>query len=130
MVTNERVPVFVIQYLTADREFRQISSNDAKEARVESGTGTFSASFSGFANLDLAATVRVRLGNDGPASRWSISIRNGASLSITDVQFPFVIVPYQLGGQNDSEALLRPLATGRFFQPPKPQDLEPDSPHA
>lgn len=130
VVTNDRVPVFVIQYLTDGHEFRQIASTDAREAHVESGQGTLTAIFTGLGNMDLAATVRVRVAESDSASRWSISIRNGAKLSITDVQFPFVIVPYQLGGQADSEALLRPLATGRFFQPPKPQDLEPDSPHA
>ena len=130
VVTNEHVPVFVIQYLTADHEFRQIASTEAKEVSVESTDGTLTANFTGLANMDLAATVRVRVAEGESASRWSISIRNGASLTIIDVQFPFVIVPYQLGGQSESEALLRPLATGRFFQPPKPQDLEPDSPHA
>ena len=130
VVTNAQAPVFVIQYLSADHEFRQIPSTDAREVKVEFSSATLTATFSGLGGMDLAATVRVRVVDDDPASYWSISVRNGASLLITDVQFPFVIVSYQLSGAPGSEALLRPLATGRFWQAPKPQDLEPDSPHA
>lgn len=130
VASNSQVPVFVIQHLTADREFRQIASTDARKVSVESTDQTVTATFTGLGNLDLAATVRVRVSAGDPASFWSISVRNGANLLITDVQFPFVIVPYQMAGQPGSEALLRPLATGRFWQAPKPQDLEPDSPHA
>jgi hypothetical protein len=130
VVSNDRVPAFVIQHLTASRDFRQIASTDAKEVKVESKDGTLSAVFSGLGGLDLSAVIRVRTADGDPSSLWSISVRNDANLLITDVQFPFVIVPYELGGQPGAEALLRPLATGRFWQTPKPQELEPDSPHA
>jgi hypothetical protein len=129
-VLNEQVPVFVIQSLTTNREFRQIASTDAKEAIVKSKDGALEATFSGLGGMDLSAVIGVRIEPGSPSSFWSISVRNGANLLITDVQFPFVIVRYQLGGKLGSEALLRPLATGRFSQAPKPQELEPDSPHA
>jgi hypothetical protein len=130
VISNEEVPVFVIQYLTANHEFRQIASTDAKEARVESGDNVLQAAFYGLGNMDFSAVIRVRIEPGGPSCLWSISVRNGANLLLTDVQFPFVIVRYQLGGQPGSEVLLRPLATGRLWQAPKPQELEPDSPHA
>ena len=130
VVSDERVPVFVIQHLTRDHEFRQLASTDAKKLAIEFARDTLTASFSGIGDMDLGATVRVRMPEGEATSRWSISVRNHANLLITDVQFPFVIAPYELSGQPGSEALLRPLATGRFWQSPKPQDLEPDSPHA
>jgi Domain of unknown function (DUF6259) len=130
IVSNEQVPAFVIQYLTAGREFRQIASTNAEDISVESKGGTLTAKFSGLGNMDLSATMTVRVATEDSSSRWSISVRNGANLLITDVQFPLVIARYDLGGGPGSEALLRPLATGRFWQAPKPQDLEPDSPHA
>ena len=130
VVSNERVPVFVIQYLTPGREFRQLASMDAKEVTVRSSGETLTATFSRIGSMDLSATVRVRIADGDAASYWTISVRNQANLLITDVQFPFVIVPYQLEGRAGSEALLRPLSTGRFWQAPKPQELEPDSPHA
>jgi hypothetical protein len=130
VVSNPRVPVFVIQHLTPDHEFRQIASTDATDVTVESTRNTLTASFSGVGNLDLGVIVRIQMPEGGGASRWSMSVRNHANLLITDVQFPFIIAPYELSGQPGSESLLQPLATGRFWQSPKPQDLEPDGPHA
>lgn len=131
VISGDQVPVFVIQYLTPDREFRQIASTSTRDVNVETAHRTLTAVFSQLGHLELAATVTVRIGDDGdPLSYWSISVHNAAGLAITDVQFPFVIVPYHLGGKPGSEALLRPLGTGRFWESPQPQDLEPDSPHA
>ena len=129
-VATSLVPVFVIQYLTGDKQFQQIASTDAQKVDIQSTEKTLSAVFSGLGGLDLAATVTVRMAANDPLSRWSISIRNHANLLITDVQFPFIVVPYQLEGKPGSEALLQPFATGRFWEAPKPQDFEPDSPHA
>jgi hypothetical protein len=129
-VANDQAPVFVIQYLTSEKQFRQIASTAAKEVNVRSAENTLTADFTGLGGLDLAATVIIRMVDNDPLSYWSISISNHSNLLITDVQFPFVVVPYHLGGKPGSEALLQPFATGRFWEAPKPQDLEPDSPHA
>jgi hypothetical protein len=130
VVSNEKMPVFVIQHLTQDSRFEQISSLDAREVKIRNADGKLTAEYAGLGGLDFAATVTVRTEGDDPASYWTISIRNHAGLAITDVQFPFVTVRYHLGGKSGSEALLQPLMTGRFLIPPKPEDLEPDSPHA
>ena len=129
-VSNDQMPAFVIQYLTSERQFRQIASTDAKEVNVQSAEKDLTADFTGLGGLDLAATVTIRLEDNDPLSYWSISIRNHANLLITDVQFPFVVVPYHLSGKSGAESLLQPFATGRFWEAPKPQDFEPDSPHA
>ena len=129
-VSNEALPVFVIQHLTKTREFRQISSLEARHVDIESTGATLRAVFSSLGGLDLTATVTVRMDEQSPQSRWSISIRNHAGLGILDVQFPFVVASYQLGGAPGSEAILQPITTGRLVQAPTPLDLEPDSPHA
>lgn len=138
-VSGEQVPVFVIQYLTPHKQFQQIASTEAKEVNVRLAEKSASsggkekiltADFTGLGGLDLAASVSVRTITDDPLSYWSISIRNHANLAVTDVQFPFIVVSYRLAGKASSEALLRPYGTGQFLEAPKPQDLEPDSPHA
>jgi hypothetical protein len=129
-VSNEAVPVFVIQHLTEAREFRQISSFEARHVDVDTTGATLRAVFSSVGGLDLTATVTIRMDEQSPQSRWSISIRNHAGLTITDIQFPFIVASYQLGGTQRSEAILHPLTTGRLVQAPTPLDLEPDSPHA
>ena len=130
IVSNEKMPVFVIQYLTPEKKFQQISSLQAREVKVQAADKKITAEFTGLGGLDLAATVTIRTEGNDPATYWSISIRNRAGLAITDMQFPFVTIPYNLGGKPGSEALLQPLMNGRFWEAPQPQDLEPDSPHA
>ncbi len=129
-VANDLIPAFVIQYLTEDREFRQIASTEAKEVSIQPLGNALRADFSGLGGLNLAATVTVRMADNEPLSHWSISIRNHTNLLITDIQFPFIVVPYHLGGRTGSEALLEPITTGKIWEAPKPEDLEPDSPHA
>jgi len=130
IVSNDAMPVFVIQHLTREKKFQRIASTEACEVKIQTADKTLTADFTGLGGLDLAATVTVRIKENDPASYWSISIRNHADLAITDVQFPFVVAPYQLGGKPGSEALLQPLMTGRFWQAPRPEELEPDNPHA
>ena len=90
-VTTEETPVFVIQYLTHGKQFRQIASTEAHDVKVQIADKTLTAEFTTLRGLDLAATVTVRTEDNDPASYWSISLRNHADLAITDVQFPFVI---------------------------------------
>lgn len=136
---NDHHPVFVIQYLDHGAEFHQIASTQAKDVRVRKAQRVsveghhediLTADFGGIGGLDLAATVTVRISAADSFSYWSISIQNHASLFISDVQFPFILTSYQLAGAPNSEAILQPYSNGRLFMAPKPQDLEPDSPHA
>ena len=106
IVSNEKMPVFVIQYLTPEKKFQQISSLQAREVKVQAADKKITAEFTGLGGLDLAATVTIRTEGNDPATYWSISIRNRARLAITEVQFPFVTTPYNLGGKPGSEALL------------------------
>jgi hypothetical protein len=130
IVSNGPLPIFVVQYLTSENEFRQIVSSEVGEIKILPGENKIATVFSGFDNLDFSVTVTVRTSENDPKSYWSISVRNRAHLAITDIQFPLVVVPYDLGGKPASECLLQPRATGRFWEAPKPEDLEPDSPHA
>ena len=129
-------PVFVIQYLDEAHRFRQIGSDEAVEVEISSvassedgGTTTLIAHFRQLGGLDFDVTVTVRATANDRYSRWSLSLRNGAGLSITDVQFPFVVSPYSLGGKPGTEAMLLPFGPGVLLNGPKPQDLEPDCPH-
>jgi len=128
-------PVFVIQYLDERDEFEHVDSTKSKSVHVRleepNGKGSvLTATFDGVGGLDLDATVTVRQGAEDPFSRWSIAISNRSGIRITDVQFPFVVVRYNLGGGAGSEQLLIPSVAGSLVAAPEPQDLEPDSPHA
>lgn len=124
-------PAFVLQYLDGGRRFRQITSAEARTIEVDrSAADRVAFTFRDLAGLDLAVTTSIRSSPDGKASLWSLSLRNHAGLFLTDVQFPFVVVSYRLGGKPGAEALLRPFRQGELLLGPRPQDLEPDSPHA
>ena len=71
-VSNDPLPVFVIQYLSSEKQFRQIASMEAKEVNVRSTDKTLNADFTGLGGLDLAAAVTVRLADNDPLSYWSI----------------------------------------------------------
>ena len=127
-------PVFVVQYLDADRRFRQLTSHQAREIDIQhtadqSGETTLIASFRGLGDLDLDAEVRVKSAQDESLSRWSFRLGNGTDLSVTDVQFPFVVTPYHLAGTPGTETVLWPFNAGVLLRAPSPQDLTPDCPH-
>ena len=113
-VASSDLPVFVIQYLTSEKRFQQIDSAQAREVNIRTADNTLAADFTGLGGLDLAVTVVVRTRENDASSYWTISVRNHANIAITDVQFPFVVSPYHLGGKPGSEALLQPLMTGRY----------------
>ena len=123
-------PVFVVQYLDADRRYQQIDSFDASEftiEREESGGGvTLTMRFLRCAGLDLDITATVRVSSKEHMSRWSVALRNGAGLEVVDVQFPFVVVAYAPGGASDDEAILIPEHVGQLIRDPKPQTIGPD----
>lgn len=132
---GEADPAFVVQYLDSEKRFRQITSRQAEEIDVElEGDGgedaqELIATFRRLGDLDIDVTVKVRASNDDRFSYWSVAVTNRAGLLITDVQFPFIVVPYEWKGAAGSERLLWPFRTGHLMESPKPEDLEPDSPH-
>jgi hypothetical protein len=132
MPADAKLPVFTIQYLDSENTFRQISSLEAAETAITKspGGGELIMSFNRLAGRDLHATVKVRISNEEDPSYWAIAIENRTDLSVTDVQFPFIICSYDLRGAARSEALITPFWLGRLYAAPQPQDLEPDSPHA
>jgi hypothetical protein len=125
-----RLPVFRIQYLDKLNTFRQIDSLLATETSVIKSAQSVSMSFRKLGGQDLHATVGVRITSEEQPSYWSFTLENRSGLRIADVQFPFLVLSYELGGKPGSEELIVPFWLGRLYRSPKPQDLEPDSPRA
>jgi hypothetical protein len=141
-------PAFVIQYLThplpppeegnAGRNFCQITSQQARKIDVDCEyhsaegiqSGELIATFRNLDGLNIDVTVKVSTSSDDRFSYWSFSLANKSGLLITDVQFPFIVVPYKLGGTPGTETLLRPFNMGQLLRCPKPQELEQDSSNA
>jgi hypothetical protein len=118
-------PVFVIQGLDSRRAWFRITSRDAAAVSIsatdKNGRRVVTMQFRGLAGLDLSVTTTVAACAGEPGSRWGLSVRNGAGLRITDVQYPFVVVGYGLHG-----TVLLPHYAGREMVDPAPEALGPD----
>jgi hypothetical protein len=120
-IARGQYPAFVIGYLDDLRQYRLLPSSEAQDIQVQRRTGggeqVLTAYYSRVAGHDLDVAFEVYTGSDAPASRWSIHVRNEAGLPIVDVQFPFVICAYDLGGTPGSEAVLLPHGIGKLLRP-------------
>ncbi len=127
-------PAFVIQYLDEDRQYQQLDSRSAEScgASVQrsSDLTTLSLVYRRVGGMDVEAEVTVRASHSEPLARWRITVRNGASLRIVDVQFPFIVCPYDLGGLRGREALVLPHDFGMLVRAPTCDALGPDAPYA
>jgi len=130
---HESLPLFTIQYLDEERRFRQVSSDQAQscgvERRDEGEVACALIHYEDIGGLGLDAEVRIRCPRDGQLTYWSLSLTQSSPVNVTDVQFPFVVVPYRYddGGPTN---LLVPLREGQLFRHPQPEQLEPDHPGA
>jgi hypothetical protein len=117
-------PVFIIGYLDAQRQYRWLYSQQAGHVTVAqsdvAGRRTLTATYSELAGLDLQVTCQVSAAPDDPFTRWRIGLRNNAGLAVVDVQYPFIVCPFNLQGQPGSEAIVLPhgYGSGHLIQNP------------
>ena len=126
---QENDPVFILQYLDDQKRYRQLSSSQAKEIRTHLEDHRFQMMFHHLAGMNLDVEVTVTASPGDRFSRWNIALHNESNLLITDVQFPFIVLPYNLGGRAGSEELVYPFGSGTLLKAPKPEQLAPDDPH-
>ena len=118
---TDKHPVFVIGCLDKHRQYRWLDSHQAETVQVEpDGVGGLKAVYSKIAGLDLEVTFQVRTSRDDRFTRWNISLTNTAGLEIVDVQYPFIVCPYDLDGTPGTEAILLPhgYGSGRLIEKP------------
>lgn len=119
-------PVFILQYLDPQNEYRRLTSADAQTRQIscrrQGDNNALTLVFKRLAGLDLDVTITVRANRRESGSRWNLALRNGAGLNVVDVQFPFVVVDYALQG-----SVLLPQYAGRVVPRPAPETLGPDS---
>ena len=115
-------PVFVIQYLDEARQYQQLTSHQAASVtvseEVQAGHSVLTAVYHKICGLDLDVTTTVAVSQSEPLSRWNISVANHAGMEIVDVQYPFVVCPYDLGGSTGAEKLLLPFNFSKLIPSP------------
>ena len=127
-------PVFALQYLDGNREHQRVDSRSAGSfafsVTAAAGTTALALSFRRVGGMDLDVTAVVRASKSEPLSRWGITVRSGAGLRIVDVQYPWVVCRYSLGGAAGSETLVLPHDFGKLLRAPTYESLGPDAPIA
>jgi len=124
IAAGKEQPVFVIDYLDENREYRQLTSAQASEVKVTcdgDGAGkALTASFQRIAGLLLHVTIQVQARHTEKFSRWSLTLTNDAGIEVVNVQFPFVVCAYDLGGAARSETVVLPqgYGSGRLIRHP------------
>jgi hypothetical protein len=130
---QESVPLFVVQYLDEAHRFRQISSDQAERCTLDRLDSPHECrirvTYTGFGALDVDVEVTVRCPHGEQLSYWSCAVVQRTDVAITDVQFPFIVVPFQRPGHGANQLLI-PREEGHLKRQPRPQDLQPDYPDA
>jgi hypothetical protein len=128
---QQTLPLFVVQYLDEEHLFRQVSSDQATACAITreetSEEIRVRLTYTGLGTLDADVHVLLRCPQDTPLSYWSCTLVQRSHLVITDIQFPFVVVPYTRTGYGPTQLLL-PRDEGHLHRQPRPQDLQPDCP--
>ena len=123
-------PVCAIQWLDGHRMARWMDSHRARSIKVRcerAGKGQrLTIACIGLGGVDLNLAGSVCVSPDEPMSRWTCSLTNHAGVEIVDVQFPFVVAKYKLGGKAGSETIALPHNFGRLIRAPSMQELGPD----
>ena len=118
-------PAFVIGWLDDKRQYKQSVSTENRQVQMTyDGGGEVTAVFRRIADRDLDVTIRIQASKTQKLSRWSIAVTNNAGIEIVDIQFPFVVCPYQLGGDARSETIVLPhgYGSGRLLHNPDPSN--------
>ena len=110
---DETHPTFEMGYYDQKKRYRLLGSLFAGKVEIENPSpGFYTASFSGFEGFDLTVKCSVRVAPGDRFVRFGISVDNRCNLRIADMQYPFVVCPYKLGGAAGSEAVVVPQGYG------------------
>ena len=135
ILPEEQEEAFIIQYLNGN-SYNVIKSSSAQKVsfcetsdvlcHISSKTKKITFNYEKLDGKNLDITFDVSTSELDPFSHWTITITNNENLKITDIQFPFIVVPCRLPGKEGSEALLRPFDGGKLYKSPDKETFQKD----
>ena len=110
---DETHPTFEIGYYDSKKRYRLLSSLSADKIKIENPShGFYTATFSGFDGKDFIVECSVSVQPGDRFARFGVSIENRCGLRIADIQYPFIVCPYKLNGEERTEAVIVPQGYG------------------
>ncbi len=107
-------PVFQLGFYDKKNRYRLLTSFDAGKTEVSespSGKG-WTACFQELAGLPLTVWCSVEADPEERFARWKVRVDNQAGLRIADMQYPFLVCRYDLGGEERTESIVLPHGYG------------------
>jgi hypothetical protein len=127
-----RFPLFVIQYLDHEERLQEISSLEAASVSLsrvtEVGGESVRIAYEHVGVPDLSVTATVRVSQDDLAIRWEIAVSMTRAVVLLNVQYPYLVVAYDLAGDPDASKLLQPFYFGLLHEQLRPHHFPPDFP--
>lgn len=120
---NDRV--FSVEYLDCENEFRYINSEDCSNISVTEMSETGAEWKYEFEDLNVFIRVCI---NAEDEIAFTLKTDSKAEKRFTQIQYPYVTVPYHKKGQED-KYLVWPYNMGYLIKNPIAQDLRPDCAH-
>lgn len=119
-------PAFMLQYRDDDH-FVEIDVNSNPAKCIEEND-KITYIYHNVGNTFVNVTTCAFIEND--TIHFTASIDNPNQVPVTGIAYPIIVCPYELGLNDQSEALLYPRNAGILYRAPQPYHLEPDSFHA
>lgn len=118
------LPLFKIEFMNDQAEFKTVTSSEAKEVRVERGGSAeepvVTLEYKEVGGLPVDARVTVRCPANETLTYWSLEVNNRTPSWIGHIQFPVVEVPFDNPAGKDSSHILWSFADGALSGPVQP----------
>ncbi|MBE7024746.1 MAG: hypothetical protein E7408_01660 [Ruminococcaceae bacterium] len=109
------MPLFTICLIEKGGKQHRLSSSDSVLSVVSHAVGIV-MTFQKVGGYDLDVTVTARFPKEDAKTYWSLEWRNGTGLSVEWVDFPSIIVPYQLKGNGGDNVIFWPGTEGGLIE--------------
>ena len=117
-------PAVVVGYLDKRKFYRNVDSRECKSIAVSAaekdGAMTVEGVFTGFRGMDIVLTLRASASPGDPNFDFTVELQNRDGSRVIDIQYPFVLCRFDLGGERGTETIALPhgYGTGQIIKNP------------
>ncbi|MBQ7032957.1 MAG: hypothetical protein IJN25_04775 [Clostridia bacterium] len=109
------MPLFTVCLIEKGGRQHRLSSSEGEVTAARHATGAI-MSFHCVGGMDFDVTVTMRFPKDDAKTYWSLQWRNGTEYVVEWIDFPNILVPYQLKGNGGDSVLFWPGTEGGLIE--------------